>query len=264
MQARDSVLIVIPTYNERENIGVLVRHLRQIVPQADVLIVDDNSPDGTGELADALVRADPQSIHVLHRAGKTGLGRAYVAGLGWGLARGYEWLVQMDADLSHDPRAVLRLLGRAHGKTGPVHDLVLGSRYVPGGETRNWRWPRRFLSRLGSASARRLLRLPYRDLTGGFKCWRRAALQAIDLGTIRSSGYAFQIEMTHSAARCGATIAEEPIIFTERKAGQSKMNRAIVWEAMTMVLRLRQEEGRAAASSRQAASRVGLTPRGSR
>ena len=228
-----SVLIVIPTYNESENLPNLVPALRAAVPDAHLLIVDDNSPDGTGALAGAMAAAGPH-VNVLHRQGKEGLGRAYVAGLTWGVARGYGLLVQMDADLSHDPTSVPALLAAAKD-----HDLVLGSRYVAGGGTVNWGLTRRVLSRGGSLYARLILGMPYHDLTGGFKCWRRHGLEDIDLPTIRSDGYSFQIEMTYRAFLRGHSIAEVPIVFADRVDGVSKMSKRIVREAVTMVWKLR-------------------------
>ena len=228
-----SVLIVVPTYNEIDNLGVLVPRLRQVAPEADLLIVDDNSPDGTGALADTLAAGDP-GVHVLHRTAKDGLGRAYVAGFTWGIERGYGRLVQMDADLSHDPDHLPVILAASQ-----THDLVLGSRYVPGGGTVNWGLARRILSRGGSLYARTILGLPTRDLTGGFKCWRRHVLQDINLPSVRSNGYSFQIEMTYRAILRGHSVTEVPIVFADRVDGQSKMSKKIVVEAMGMVWKLR-------------------------
>jgi dolichol-phosphate mannosyltransferase len=230
---RQRVLIITPTFNERASLPSLVARITETVPSADVLIVDDNSPDRTGALADELAARDPR-VHVLHRQTKDGLGRAYVAGFQWGLARPFDLFVQMDADLSHDPRYLPKLLEAAERR-----DLVLGSRYVRGGGTRNWGLHRRLLSRGGSLYARTLLGLPIRDLTGGFKCWRRATLEAVDLPTIRSNGYSFQIEMTYRACLRGHSVAEVPIIFAERIGGVSKMSRRIVMEAIAMVWKLR-------------------------
>lgn len=230
-----SVLIVVPTYNERENLPTLLMRLRATVPEADLLVVDDNSPDKTGVLADQAAAADPH-IHVLHRAGKEGLGRAYVAGFGWGLARGYCTLVQMDADLSHNPSAVPSLL---HASEQDGIGLVIGSRYVRGGGTVNWGLRRRLLSRIGSLYARSVLGVPVRDMTGGFKCWRRQVLEDIEFTSIQASGYAFQIETTYRALRRQHTVREIPITFTDRIDGQSKMSRRIVLEALAIVLRLR-------------------------
>jgi dolichol-phosphate mannosyltransferase len=227
----DSLLIVIPTYNEKENLPTLVAQLRRSVPDAHLLIVDDGSPDGTGDLADGFAAGD-LSVHVLHRTSKDGLGRAYVAGLSWGLERGYTRLVQMDADLSHNPCDVPRLVAADA-------DLVIGSRYVAGGGTENWGLGRRLLSRGGCLYARLILGVPLQDLTGGFKCWRRAALEAVNLPEIRSNGYSFQIEMTWRALQAGFKATEVPIVFTDRVDGVSKMSKRIVVEAVGMVWRLR-------------------------
>jgi len=226
-------LIVIPTYNERENLPTLVEQLRTSTPEAHLLVVDDGSPDGTGQLADSFAAADPR-VHVLHRTSKDGLGRAYIAGLTWGLEHGYDRLVQMDADLSHNPCDVPRLIAA----TGSA-DLAIGSRYVKGGGTVNWGLFRQILSRGGGLYARTILGLPIQDLTGGFKCWRRPVLEAIDLPSVRSNGYSFQIEMTWRALRKGFKATEVPIVFTDRVDGVSKMSKRIVFEAVGMVWRLR-------------------------
>ncbi|HJN76579.1 MAG TPA: polyprenol monophosphomannose synthase [Myxococcota bacterium] len=210
--------VVIPTFNEAENIGVLVRALPEDVA---VLVVDDNSPDGTASVARALGRP---GLDVLGREGKLGLASAYVAGFRWCLERPFERVVQMDADLSHDPGDVVRLLAEDH-------DLVLGSRYVPGGGTRNWPLRRRLLSRFGSTYGRLCLGLPQRDLTGGFKAWRSELLRAVLAAEVSSEGYAFQVEMTWRAVRGGASVVEVPIVFTERTLGASKMSTAIALEA---------------------------------
>ena len=227
----ESTLIITPTYNEKENLPTLIAQLRQSVPEAHLLVVDDGSPDGTGKMADALATQDPH-VHVLHRTTKDGLGRAYVAGFSWGLEQGYTRLVQMDADLSHNPADVPRLLAADA-------DLVIGSRYVAGGGTVNWGLSRRLLSRGGCLYARTILGLPLQDLTGGFKCWRRAALEAVNLPEIRSNGYSFQIEMTWRALQAGFKATEVPILFTDRVDGVSKMSKRIVFEAVGMVWRLR-------------------------
>jgi dolichol-phosphate mannosyltransferase len=226
-------LVVVPTYNERANLPALVEAVRRAVPAAHLLIVDDDSPDGTGTLADSLAKSDP-AIHVLHRKAKDGLGRAYVAGFGWGMARDYDPIIQMDADLSHDPFDLPRLVDASREA-----DLVLGSRYTSGGGTRNWGLGRRLLSRGGSLYARTLLGLPVQDLTGGYKCWRLRALECVDPATVHSNGYSFQIEMTWRAHRRGLRVREVPILFTDRVDGVSKMSKRIVWEAMGMVWRLR-------------------------
>lgn len=234
----ENTLVVVPTYNEIANIETLLAGIHAAVPTAHVLVVDDNSPDGTGRRIDEIAVADTR-VHVLHRAGKEGLGRAYVAGLTWGVQKGYDRIVQMDADLSHDPAAIPALLAASE-----THDLVLGSRYIVGGGTRNWGWFRRVLSRGGSLYAKLILGLPQNDLTGGFKCWRRETLEAINLSTVRADGYSFQIETTYRTVLHGFTVAEVPILFTDRVDGVSKMDRKVVREAVTMVWRLR--AGRAA------------------
>lgn len=228
-----SVLIVIPTYNEVANLPVIVERVRREAPLADLLIVDDTSPDGTGELADTFALAD-NKIHVLHRREKDGLGRAYVAGFQWGLDREYEVLVQMDGDLSHNPSDVPRLIAALANA-----DLVLGSRYVPDGGTVNWGVGRQLLSRGGSLYARTILGLPIRDVTGGFKAWKAKTLRSVNLATIRSNGYSFQVEMTYRTACLGLQVCEVPIIFADRVDGVSKMSKKIVIEAMLMVWRLR-------------------------
>ena len=232
-----SVLIVVPTYNERENLPLLVPQVRQAAPSAELLIVDDNSPDGTGRLADEMAAEDP-AIHVLHRAAKEGLGRAYVAALSWGLERGYERLLHMDADLSHDPQYLPALLAASR-----THDLAVGSRYVPGGGTRNWGPGRRLLSRFGSLYARTILGVPLRDLTGGFRCWRRHVLEDIGLDSVRSNGYSFMVEMAYRAYLRGHSIIEVPIVFPDRTDGKSKMSKKIILEAMIMVWKLRAQAG---------------------
>lgn len=226
-------LIVVPTYNEAGNIHALLDALRSQVPEAHVLVVDDSSPDGTGALAREYSAADA-CVHLLERTVKDGLGRAYVTGFTWGLSQGFDRIVQMDADFSHAPEDVSRLLAATDSA-----DLILGSRYISGGGTRNWGAGRRFLSKGGSWYARTLLGLGVRDLTGGFKCWRRDALMEIDLQSIRSNGYSFQIEMTWRALRRGLRVVEVPIVFTDRVDGVSKMSKRIVLEAMAMVWRLK-------------------------
>lgn len=226
-------LIVIPTYNEMESLPVLIGRLRAEAPAADILVVDDNSPDGTGAWADAAAARD-SSLHVLHRTAKQGLGPAYLDGFAWALSRPYERIVQMDADLSHDPRHLPAML-----EASKTFDLVLGSRYVAGGGTSNWGLLRRAISRGGNIYARAILRAGVRDLTAGFKCWRRQTLQDVGLSSIHSNGYAFQIEMTCRAIWRGHSVAEVPIIFAERADGSSKMSPPIALEALWMVWRLR-------------------------
>jgi len=223
--------VVVPTYNEAAGIGEVVTLARASAPTADLLIVDDNSPDGTGRIADALAGQDA-AIHVLHRSRKGGLGPAYIAGFRWALARDYAAIVEMDADLSHDPADLPRLITAT-----AEADLVLGSRYVPGGDTRNWSPNRVRLSRAGNAYARALLRLPVADATSGFRCFRREVLEAVPLDEIRSHGYAFQIEMAWRTWLLGFQIMEVPIVFVERRVGASKMSRRIVGEAVGSVAR---------------------------
>jgi dolichol-phosphate mannosyltransferase len=225
-------LVCVPTYNERENVGPVVEAILAAAP-VDVLVIDDNSPDGTGRLADELAARDPR-VHVLHRAGKEGLGRAYLAGFAWALARDYGLVLEMDADFSHDPRFLPGMLEAAREA-----DLVLGSRYVPGGGTVNWGLLRKVISRGGSLYARTLLGLPIRDLTGGFKCFRREVLEAIDLPSVECTGYAFQIELTYRAFRKGFRVREVPIVFEDRRVGHSKMSRRIVLEALRKVWSIR-------------------------
>jgi dolichol-phosphate mannosyltransferase len=238
------VVVCLPTYNERDNLGPMVRALDDVVRRheldARVLVIDDSSPDGTGELADRLT-GEFRFLSVLHRPKKDGLGPAYLAGFVWALATDADRIVEMDCDFSHDPEDLPRLLAATENA-----DLALGSRYVEGGGTRNWSLARRAVSRFGSLYARILLGVGVRDLTGGFKCFRRSVLEAIGLERISTTGYAFQIETTYRALRVGCRVVEVPIVFSERDAGKSKMSRAIVLEAMAKVpaLRLRALLGR--------------------
>lgn len=227
-------LIVVPTYNERENVQGIAARLFAALPAAELLFVDDNSPDGTGALLDDMAAAQPR-IHVMHRAGKLGLGTAYREGFAWGLARGFDYLFEMDADGSHDPKYLPQMLALAEDGA----DVVVGSRYVPGGGTQNWGIGRKLISRGGSLYARTILGVDVRDVTAGFICWRRAALEAIDLSTITSNGYSFQIEMKYRALRKHLRVIETPILFVDRRVGQSKMSRAIVAEALLKVWGLR-------------------------
>lgn len=229
----EGALIIIPTYNEIENLQALSTEVFRKVPLAHLLVVDDNSPDGTGDLADRLAAEDAR-VHVLHREGKLGLGTAYIAGFRWGLERGYRYLIEMDADFSHDPRYLPDLLRAAQD-----HDLVIGSRYVRGGGTENWGLARRLLSRGGSLYSRTILGIRIKDVTGGFKCFRREALEAIDLDGIRSRGFGFQVEMNYKVSRKGLRIREVPIIFPDRTRGNSKMNRRIFFEALINVWKIR-------------------------
>jgi dolichol-phosphate mannosyltransferase len=238
------VVVCLPTYNERDNLEPMVRALDNIVRRheldARVLIIDDSSPDGTGELADRLI-GEFRFLSVLHRPKKEGLGPAYLAGFVWALATDADRIVEMDCDFSHDPEDLPRLLAATENA-----DLALGSRYVEGGGTRNWGLGRRAVSRFGSLYARMLLGVGVRDLTGGFKCFRRSVLEAIGLERISTKGYAFQIETTYRALKVGCRVVEVPIVFSEREAGKSKMTRGIVLEAVTKVptIRLRALLGR--------------------
>jgi dolichol-phosphate mannosyltransferase len=226
--------VCLPTYNERENLETMLRALGEVLPAGGrVLVIDDNSPDGTGEIADRLA-TELAYVDVLHRDRKEGLGPAYIAGFERALADGADLVLEMDTDFSHDPADVPRLIAAADGA-----DLVLGSRYVPGGSIPNWGPLRRFISRGGCVYAQVLLQTRLRDLTGGFKCWRREVLEAIDLDAIRSKGYAFQIEGTYRALRKGFRVVEVPITFVDREIGGSKMSRAIVVEAIWKVPLLR-------------------------
>ncbi len=225
--------VVIPTYNERENIGELIPRVLEI-PRFRVLVVDDNSPDGTAEIVRDLARGEPR-IGLLSRPGKQGLGRAYLAGFRRALDEGAEFICEMDADFSHDPRYLPDLLAAAETR----YDLVLGSRYVRGGGTVNWGLARQLISRGGNVYARAILGLPISDATGGFRCYRRRVLETLDLGAIQSNGYSFQIEMVYRTRRAGFRVGEVPIIFPDRRVGQSKMSRRIVLEALLTVWRLR-------------------------
>lgn len=226
------VIVVIPTYNERAALPGTLARLRRAVPGADVLVVDDASPDGTGTWAQEESERDP-SVHVLHRAGKEGLGRAYVAGFGWALEHGYDVVVEMDADASHQPEELPRLLAAATGD--PRVALVIGSRWVPGGRIVDWPASRQLISRGGTTYARVALGLPVRDTTAGFRVFPAWALRALPLQEIRSQGYCFQVDMTHRVHRAGGRIVEVPVTFVERTEGHSKMSRAIVLEAFRNV-----------------------------
>ncbi len=241
MSAR--IWLVMPTYNEAENIGPIVRAVAQEMTKLAsgefrVLVVDDNSPDGTGKLADQLAE-ELDTVEVMHRKSKDGLGRAYIAGFEHALARGAELVIEMDADFSHDPKFLGALLAGAEDA-----DLVLGSRYVPGGEVRNWGIMRKVISRGGSLYARTVLNVGVRDLTGGFKCIRRSVLETIDLNSLRADGYVFQIEVTYRAVRAGFIVREVPIMFVDRAVGSSKMSGKIALEAMRLVPSLRRSQTR--------------------
>jgi dolichol-phosphate mannosyltransferase len=227
-------LIIVPTYNEAENVRGIAERLLDALPAADVLFVDDNSPDGTGALIDEMVAENPR-VHVMHRAGKLGLGTAYVEGFAWGLARDYRYLFEMDADGSHDPKYLPQMLALAEDGA----DVVVGSRNIPGGGTVNWGMGRQLLSKGGSFYARTILGIDVRDVTAGFVCWRREVLENLDLPTVDSNGYSFQIEMKYRALKRGYRVVETPIVFVDRRVGQSKMSRAIVAEALLKVWALR-------------------------
>jgi dolichol-phosphate mannosyltransferase len=233
-----AVWVIVPTYNEAENIRPITAAVLDVLPSATLLIVDDGSPDGTGQIADELAAADPR-IRVRHRAAKQGLGRAYLDGFGVALDGGATIVVQMDADFSHDPAALPSL-------TGPIEssaaDLVIGSRYTKGGGVVDWGIGRRLISRGGSLFAGIVLGLRPRDLTGGFKAWRASTLAAVPFDGVHAGGYVFQIEMTYRARRAGARIREVPITFRDRRIGQSKMSRRIVVEALVVVVQLRLDE----------------------
>ena len=240
----DRFLIVLPTYNERENLPRVIEAIERQLPAlpfaGDVLVVDDNSPDGTGDQAEELA-ARHDWIHVLHRAKKSGLGPAYLAGFDHALHNGYSHILEMDCDLSHPPEALPRMLGAAADA-----DLVLGSRYVEGGAVAGWPLSRRVISRGGCLYACTILGVSVNDLTGGFKCFRRWVLESLDLADVHAGGYAFQIELTYRTLRLGGRVVEVPITFTDRTAGSSKMSRSIVAEAVWKVpaLRLRSMSGR--------------------
>ena len=227
-------MVCLPTYNERENLEAMVSALGDVLPEGGrILVIDDNSPDGTGEIADRLA-AERGDVDVLHRERKEGLGPAYLAGFRRALELGADLVAEMDCDFSHDPADLPRLVAAAEGA-----DVVLGSRYAPGGGTKNWGLVRRLISRGGSLYAQVILGLGIRDLTGGFKVYRRAVLETIDLEAIHSRGYAFQIETTYRARRAGFRVVEVPIVFVDREVGGSKMSRSIVLEAVWKVPLLR-------------------------
>lgn len=226
--------MISPTFNERENLALLVPAVLAVRPDIDVLVIDDASPDGTGELADEMAAAEPR-VHVMHRAGKLGLGTAFVQGFRWALEKGYDRVVDMDADLSHRPEDLPAILAASDAGAG----LVVGSRNMPGGRVEGWSWVRKLISRWGSFYARTLLRLPLRDCTSGYKCLSRQALESIDVGRLQSNGYAFNVEINHLCHRAGVRLAEVPIVFPDRVAGKSKMTLGIIREAAVLVLRWR-------------------------
>lgn len=222
-------LVIIPTYNEIENMQMLLPALMKLEQKFDVLVVDDSSPDGTAKFVEEFAKKEPR-IHVLVRAAKQGLGKAYLAGFDWGLKHNYDVLTEMDADFSHAPKHLNEILGLIE-----KNDVVIGSRYVPGGGTVNWGLLRKIISRGGSLYSRLILGYPLRDWTGGFNCWRREVLEKINLSGIRSNGYSFQIELKYKALKNGYKIHETPIIFEDRRVGQSKMSLKIVLEAFYKV-----------------------------
>lgn len=228
------ILVVTPTYNERENLETFVTQLLAVAPEAHVLVVDDASPDGTGALADGLAAADPR-LHVMHRPGKMGLGSAYLQGFAWALERDYDVVFEMDTDLSHDPKYVPEFVRAIEAGA----DIVIGSRNIPGGGVEGWGLGRHVMSKGGSVYSRTILGIAVKDLTSGYKAFTRKALQAIDLASVESNGYSFQIELTYRALRRGLSVAEVPIVFVDRRAGRSKMSRRIFAEAVGMVWKLR-------------------------
>lgn len=224
-----SVCVLIPTYNERDSLPHVVRQVRQAAPDVDVLVLDDNSPDGTGLLADELAKTDPQ-VHVMHRPAKEGLGRAYLAGFEWALERGYDAVVEMDADGSHRPEHLPALLQAAQDA-----DLVIGSRYVPGGEVMNWPAHRKLLSRAANQYTRMMLGMPVRDATAGYRVYRTSALRHLGLETVQSQGYCFQVDLTWKAILAGLDVVEVPIVFVERRVGASKMSGGVIGESLLKI-----------------------------
>ncbi|MCP4705567.1 MAG: polyprenol monophosphomannose synthase [candidate division Zixibacteria bacterium] len=233
MTENERALIIFPTYNEKENIERIVSAVLPLDPRINVLIVDDSSPDGTGEIADKMAESDPR-INVLHRENKEGLGRAYIAGFKWGIEKKFDYLFEMDADFSHGPEFLKDFL-----ETIKSSDLVLGSRYISGVNVINWPMSRLLLSYFANVYSRIITGLPVRDATGGFKCFRRSVLEAIDLDAIKSNGYTFQIEVSMRVWKKGFRIKEIPIVFTDRQEGASKMSKKIIREAIWMVWYLR-------------------------
>jgi len=238
-------LIIIPTYNEHDNITALLQSIFAVVPHINVLIIDDNSPDGTGQIVDQ-ISAQDRRVRVLHRSGKLGLGTAYIQGFQIALAHGFDLIFEMDADFSHDPSYLPTFIEAAQSA-----DLVIGSRYIPGGSTPNWSLLRRFISGGGNAFTRFLLGLPVHDCTSGYRCYHRRALEALDLDHINSQGYSFQVEMVYQVLMRGLRVTETPITFIDRRVGKSKMSRGIFIEAMRYVIGVRRRTGRAPRSSAQ-------------
>ncbi len=231
MTTGQRTLVIIPTFNERETLPLIVQRLHRARPDVHLLIVDDSSPDGTGELADELAQADPEWIHVMHRTAKDGLGAAYLAGFAWGLSRGYSTLVEMDADGSHAPEQLHRLLDAVDAGA----DLAIGSRYVDGGTVRNWPWRRIALSKVANTYSRLLLGIGVHDITAGYRAYRREVLEKIDLDAVDSKGYCFQMDLTWRTVSNGFAVVEVPITFTERELGVSKMSGSNIREALVKV-----------------------------
>ena len=224
-------IVVIPTYDERENVGKMASAVLSALPEAELLFVDDNSPDGTGDVIEELIKTEPR-LHCLHRERKEGLGRAYVAGFARAMELGAEKLVQMDCDFSHDPKDLPRLVA-------DDADLTIGSRYVPGGDTPGWPFKRRLISRAGGVFIRLVTGMPLKDPTGGFKCWKASTLRKIGFESVESAGYSFQLEMNHRTWKAGCAIRELPIVFTDRVAGYSKITPGIAVESVKIALKLR-------------------------
>jgi dolichol-phosphate mannosyltransferase len=246
------VLVIIPTFNERENLPLIHRRLKDACPDVHVLIVDDGSPDGTGELADELATADGGRTHVMHRTAKDGLGAAYIAGFAWGLSRGYAVLVEMDADGSHSPEQLRRLLDAVDAGA----DLAIGSRYVDGGAVRNWPWRRWALSWTANTYARLALDIDIHDITAGYRAYRREVLEAIELDGVDSKGYCFQIDLTRRTLDNGYIVVEVPITFTERELGVSKMSGSNIREALVKVAKWGIQSRRSGARTARAANRT--------
>ncbi|MFH1598389.1 MAG: polyprenol monophosphomannose synthase [Patescibacteria group bacterium] len=229
-----NTFVILPTYNERKNIEELISKILALaIPGLQILVVDDGSPDGTGQLVEQFKQNEPK-LHILHRQAKQGLGPAYLAGFRYVLDQGVDYIMEMDADFSHDPKYIPQLLLAAK-----QYDVVLGSRYIHGGGVRNWGLSRRLISQFGNLYARAILLSPVKDLTGGFKCFNKKVLESLDLDNVESLGYNFQIELTYKTLKKGFTIKEIPIIFTERKGGKSKFNMGIVLESFIKVIQLR-------------------------
>ncbi len=228
-------LVIIPTYNEKENITPVLQAVLSLKTSFDILVIDDHSPDGTAELVKSCLKDHPERLFLEERKGKLGLGTAYIHGFKWALSKGYDYIFEMDADFSHDPKDLLRLYASCHEEGT---DVAVGSRYVKGGETRNWPWDRNFLSRGASLYVRLITRIPIKDATAGFVCYKRKVLEAIDLDRIKFVGYAFQIEMKFTAWKLGFKVVEIPITFTDRKLGASKMSKNIIKEGVIGVLQM--------------------------